>query len=100
MKRRIIIVAVLALVATLVVALLVALNRTKESTIDVGGFRVSVLGVASPGKPFTTEKKWHSWAREILPGRFQKWIPAPETLTYNDTNKGSILVDSSPALLP
>ena len=92
MKRRIIIIAVLALVAPLVVVLLVALNRATESTIDVGGFRVSVLGVASPGKPFTTEKNWHPWARKILPGRFQKWIPTPETLTLDSANKGSVFV--------
>lgn len=93
MRRRTkVIVAALVLVAALAVALLIARHRTTESTVIIGGFRVSVLGVASHGKPFTTAKKWHPWAKRILPGRFQKWIPYPETFSHGSTSNGSVLV--------
>ncbi len=92
MKRRMIIVAALALVATLVVALLIARKRATESTIVVGGFRVSFVGVATYAKPFTTEKKWHPWARKILPGRFQKWIPVPQSFSRGGISNTSVMI--------
>ncbi len=93
MKRIIIIIIVaVVLVASLVVALLILGNRTTGSTISIGGFRVSVLGVMTHGKPFTTEKKWHPWARKLLPGRFKQWIPSPQAGSMGGSSNGSVSV--------
>ncbi len=89
-RRRIIIVAVF--VAVLAWALLFVRDKEAENTIVIGGFRVSVLGVASQGKPFTTEKKWHPSARKILPGRFKKWIPSPYSGSVVGANNRSVTV--------
>lgn len=91
-RRRIITVAGLALVAALVVVLLMARNQAAQSTIAIGDFRVSFVGVATHAKPFTTEKKWHPWARKLLPGHFQKWIPTPQMVSPGGISNASVWI--------
>ena len=76
MKRSLLILLGIAVAISLAVALLLASGaRPVRTATTVGGMNVELLQVLPAGKQFTTEKPWHSWAKRILPVRYQKWIP-------------------------
>lgn len=76
MKRVLLILLGVALVIGLAVALLMASGaRPVRTATTIGGIEVELLQALPSGKQFTTEKPWHSWAKRILPFRYQKWIP-------------------------
>jgi len=64
---------VLAIVA-LGVWMLSGANNRRFATFPDGN-TVEFLGTTVGSATFTTEKKWQSIARRILPARFQSWIP-------------------------
>jgi hypothetical protein len=79
--RAMVIVALIGVVAAIVVLcvwMLPGANRRRFATFPDGS-TVEFLGTTVGNASFTTEKKWQSIARHILPPRFQNWIPAAIT---------------------
>ncbi len=65
-------------VALIAAAVIIAMKPSRQSGVIVlpGGLEMELLGTAVGSATFTTDKRWHKFARRILPIRWQRWIPA------------------------
>ncbi len=91
--RIIAIVAVIGVVAV-VVALgvwLFGANQGRSVTLP-NGSTVELLGTRVGNAPFTTEKKWESIARKILPVQLQRWLPPISSVCSSSSGSNSVTV--------
>ena len=93
---RIIIIALVLLVAGLAVATLVvrrfATQQATKTVVFPGGTRVKLLGAARSDQTFIAEEPWAKPLRKILPARWQGWLPGKISMKCGSNSTNNITV--------
>src|SRR4051794_23955501 len=93
--RALLVLGLIAIAIGVVIAVAMMRGRAEYRAHDAplpDGTTVDLLGTAVGNANFTTETKWQAVARQVLPARFKKWLPAVISGNCRVANSNNLVV--------